>query len=86
MYSVLFVSISSQKKNPAVHTVTKRMGIFNDEGEVIDVVGELNHDAQVYLSCVHEYVAGKITRHIKNSDNKVRWNIMKRRGAVNVGT
>ena len=48
------------------------MGIFNDEGEVIDVIGELNHDAQVYPSCVHEYVAGKTTRHIKNSDNSCK--------------
>ena len=42
---------------------------FNDEGEVIEVAGELNHDLEVHSSCAHKYVAGKTTKHIKNSDN-----------------
>ena len=42
-----------------------RLGIFNDEGEVIKVAGELNHDLEVHSSCVHKYVAGKSTNHIK---------------------
>ncbi|MDE7185342.1 MAG: M56 family metallopeptidase [Lachnospiraceae bacterium] len=42
---------------------------FNDEWEVIAVVDELNHDAEVYSTCVHEYMAGKSTKHTKYADN-----------------
>ena len=41
----------------------------SDEGEVIEIAGELNYDLEVHSSCVHKYVAGKTTNHTKNSDN-----------------
>lgn len=45
---------------------------FNDEGEVIVVLGELNHDLEAHSSCAHEYVAGKTTKHSKYSDNSCK--------------
>ena len=45
---------------------------FNDEGEVIVVSGELNHDLEAHSSCAHEYVAGKTTKHSKYSDNSCK--------------
>ncbi|MDE7415906.1 MAG: M56 family metallopeptidase [Lachnospiraceae bacterium] len=45
---------------------------WSEETDNIEILSELNPDIEMYSLCIHEYVSGETTGHIKNSDNSCK--------------